>query len=76
MRTVNQIIDELGAIALDHHFIRSFKEECIWPSRFSCLAEARHVISNWIRYYKRERPHQALGQRAPARASEKLERAA
>ena len=26
MRTVNQIIDELGAIALDHHFIRSFKE--------------------------------------------------
>ena len=26
MRTVNQIIDELEAIALDHHFIRSFKE--------------------------------------------------
>jgi len=26
MRTVNQIIDELGAIALEHHFIRSFKE--------------------------------------------------
>jgi len=26
MRTVNEIIDELGAIALEHHFIRSFKE--------------------------------------------------
>ena len=26
MRTVNHIIDELGTIALDHHFIRSFKE--------------------------------------------------
>ena len=26
MRTVNQIIDELGTIALDHRFINSFKE--------------------------------------------------
>ena len=26
MRTVNEIIDELGTIALDHYFINSFKE--------------------------------------------------
>ena len=26
MRTVNQILDELETIALDHHFIRSFKQ--------------------------------------------------
>lgn len=26
MRTINQIIDDLGAIALSHHFIRTFKE--------------------------------------------------
>ncbi|MDA8959075.1 hypothetical protein N9F11_01505 [Akkermansiaceae bacterium] len=26
MRTINQIIDELGTIALSHHFIRTFKE--------------------------------------------------
>jgi len=26
MRTINQIIDDLGVIALSHHFIRTFKE--------------------------------------------------
>jgi hypothetical protein len=26
MRTINQIIDELGSVALSHRFIRSFKE--------------------------------------------------
>jgi len=46
-------------------FIRSMKEECIWQNRFELIAHARAALSSWIRHYNTERPHQALGYRAP-----------
>ncbi len=47
-------------------FIRSLKEECNWPHRLKSLSHARRVIGAWIRYYNTGRPHQALGDKAPA----------
>ncbi len=51
---------------LVERFIRSLKEECIRLHHFESLSHARQVIGAWIRYYNVERPHQALGYRAPA----------
>ncbi|WP_408033340.1 transposase [Thermodesulfatator autotrophicus] len=51
---------------LVERFIRTLKEECIWQHRFESLAQAREVISSWIRYYNLERPHQALEYQAPS----------
>ncbi|KFF50677.1 hypothetical protein GY26_00770 [Gammaproteobacteria bacterium MFB021] len=46
---------------LVERFFRSLKEECIWQHRFESLGQARAVISQWMRYYNDERPHQPLG---------------
>ncbi len=46
-------------------FFRSLKEECVWLQRFKSFCEARKIVSNWIRYYNEERPHQSLGYRSP-----------
>jgi putative transposase len=51
---------------LMERFFRSLKEECIWQHRFESLAHARHVVSQWIRFYNDERPHQSLGYAAPS----------
>lgn len=51
---------------LIERFIRSLKEECIWQHHFESISHARDVIARWIRHYNTERPHQALGYRAPA----------
>jgi len=53
---------------LVERFIRTLKEECLWQHRFESIEEAREVIRNWIRYYNKERPHQALGYQAPSEA--------
>ncbi len=53
---------------LVERFIRSLKEECIWQYRLESLSHVRQVIGAWIRYYNTERPHQALGYKAPAHA--------
>jgi len=50
---------------LAERFIRSMKEECVWQHRFSSIEEARKEISNWIKWYNEERPHQALGYKTP-----------
>jgi hypothetical protein len=42
------------------------RDELLDVEEFSCLAEARVVISNWREDYKRWRPHSALGIRGPA----------
>jgi putative transposase len=50
---------------LCERFIRSFKEECVWQHSFESLAQAREVITQWLRWYNEERPHQALEYRTP-----------
>jgi putative transposase len=46
-------------------FFRSLKEECAWQHLFGSYKEARSAISQWIRWYNEERPHQALGYLSP-----------
>ena len=57
---------------LCERFIRSFKEECAWLHRFSSLAHARSVITNFIRYFNTLRPHQALSYKSPSHYHQKL----
>jgi hypothetical protein len=51
-------------------FIESFhsrvRDELLDVEEFSCLAEARVVISDWQEDYNQRRPHSALGMRPPA----------
>ena len=61
---------------LIERFFRSLKEECVWQHRFESFAEAYRAITDWLRWYNRERPHQALGYRSPAQHREKLRRVA
>ena len=44
---------------------RSLKEECVWQHTFQTFEEARRIIREWVQWYNRERPHQALGYRSP-----------
>jgi transposase InsO family protein len=45
-------------------FFRSLKEDCVWQHNFGEFGEARTAITNWIHWYKRRAPHQALGYRS------------
>jgi putative transposase len=51
-------------------FVESFhsrvRDELLDIEEFSCLAEAKVVISDWREDYNHRRPHSALGMRAPA----------
>ncbi|MGI8427998.1 MAG: integrase core domain-containing protein [Solirubrobacteraceae bacterium] len=51
-------------------FVESFhsrvRDELLDIEEFSCLAEARVVISDWQEDYNRRRAHSSLGMRAPA----------
>ena len=48
--------------------IRTLKEQCIHRHRFESLQHATRVIGDWISFYNRQRPHQALNMRTPAEA--------
>jgi putative transposase len=51
-------------------FVESFngrvRDELLDVEQFSCLADARVVISDWREDYNRNRPHSALGMMTPA----------
>jgi putative transposase len=51
-------------------FVESFnarvRDELLDVEQFSCLAEARVVISDWREDYNQHRPHSALAMKAPA----------
>jgi putative transposase len=52
-------------------FVESFhsrvRDELLDVEEFSCLAEARVVISDWREDYNQRRPHSALGMKTPAK---------
>lgn len=54
-------------------FFRSLKQECVWQHRFENFMEARREIAGWLRWYNRERPHQALGYRSPRQYRQQLQ---
>ena len=53
----------------DNAFIEAFngrlRQECLDPSWFLCLDDARAKIESWRSRYNREHPHSALGYLAP-----------
>ena len=59
---------------LVERFFRSLKEECVWQHRFTGFEEAHRAVTDWLRWYNQERPHQALGYRSPQQHREKLRR--
>ncbi len=46
-------------------FFRSLKEECVWLHNFDGLKDAKEAICEWVAFYNKERPHQALGYLSP-----------
>ncbi len=51
-----------------------FRDECLDPSWFTSLAEARRVIEAWRVDYNQHRPHTSLRMATPARPSPKPDR--
>jgi putative transposase len=46
--------------------IRTQKGECVHLYGFESLVHASRLIEDWIGFYNRRRPHQALGMKTPA----------
>lgn len=46
-------------------FMRTFKEEVIYPNEFDLFEEARKEVDNFIKFYNEEYPHSALGYLSP-----------
>lgn len=46
-------------------FIRTFKEEIIYPNEFDSLEEARIEVDNFIAFYNQDYPHSALDYLSP-----------
>jgi len=53
----------------DNAFVEAFngrlRSECLNAHWFMSLADARPKLEDWRRYYNEERPHGAIGQKAP-----------
>jgi len=48
-------------------FFRSYKYECLMLYELKTPQEVKEVSQKWVRYYNKERPHQALGYKTPDR---------
>ena len=46
-------------------FMRTFKEEVVWPNEFSSLEEAQAAVDAFFRFYNEDYPHSALGGKSP-----------
>ena len=46
-------------------FIRTFKEEVVWPVEFVNFEEAVEAIKSWIEYYNEDYVHSSLGYMSP-----------
>lgn len=53
----------------DNAFIEAFngrfRAECLNANWFLTLADAREKMEAWLRYYNEDRPHGAIGYKAP-----------
>jgi putative transposase len=56
--------------------IRTLKEQCVHRQRFETLQHASRVIGDWIGFYNRCRPHQALSMKTPQQTYEEFQLAA
>jgi len=46
-------------------FMRTFKEEIIYPNEFDSLEEAKKAVEDFITFYNHDYPHSALGYLSP-----------
>ncbi len=46
-------------------FMRTFKEEVIWPNEFESLEESTAAVETFFRFYNQDYPHSALGGLSP-----------
>ena len=46
-------------------FMRTFKEEVVWPNEFESLQEATASADAFFRFYNEEYPHSTLGEQSP-----------
>ena len=56
--------------------IRTLKEQCVHRQRFETLQHATRVIADWISFYNRRRPHQALRMKTPQQTYQQFQLAA
>lgn len=50
---------------IDWHYIARFRAECLNAHWFLTLADAAEKLEAWRRYYNEDRPHGAIGHKAP-----------
>jgi len=46
-------------------FMRTFKEEIIYPNEYNSLEEAKKTVEDFITFYNWDYPHSALGYLSP-----------
>jgi transposase InsO family protein len=46
-------------------FMRTFKEEVVWPNEFASFEEARAAIETFFQFYNRDYPHSVLAGMSP-----------
>lgn len=46
-------------------FMKTFKEEVVWPNEFESFSESVAVVESFINFYNHDYPHSAIGERSP-----------
>lgn len=46
-------------------FMRTFKEEVVWPNEFDSFEEAAKAVHVFFRFYNEEYPHSTIGEQSP-----------
>lgn len=46
-------------------FMRTFKEEVVWPNEFETVEEAIRAAENFFRFYNEGYPHSTIGEQTP-----------
>ncbi len=57
-------------------FMRTFKEEVVWPNEFSSMEEAGAAVEAFFRFYNEDYPHSALNGLSPVDFENQLTRTA
>jgi transposase InsO family protein len=52
-------------------FIRTFKEEIIWPYEYESFEQAAGAVQDFIKFYNEQYPHSALGYLSPVEFEQK-----
>lgn len=53
-------------------FMRTFKEECIYPNEFDSFEEAESAVESFLKFYNHDYPHSALGYLSPVDFENKI----